>query len=97
MPDAANGGGASPGEPHISQCEAVCGAPLPLVSPASALPDAAKFRLQTPPSLPLRTSWASMETGASKADKTARKLSHAATRVHQDGLGREYERWLITA
>ena len=38
-----------------------------------------------PPSLPVRTSSASSETGASKADSTARKLSQAAKRNQTDG------------
>ena len=38
---------------------------------------------QTPPSLPVRTSRASIDTGANNADSTAKKLRKAAKRLQK--------------
>jgi hypothetical protein len=62
-------------EPHMSQCD-----PAGAASPAALL---AVFTRQIPPSLPVRTSSASIEAGALSADNTARKLRKAATRLHK--------------
>ena len=62
-------------EPHMSQCD-----PAGTASPAALL---AVFTRQTPPSLPVRTSSASIEAGATSADNTATKLRKAATRLHK--------------
>jgi hypothetical protein len=53
--------------------------PVSPTEPALAMEDAT---LQRPPSLPVRISSVSMVTGASSAEKTARKPSHAARRTH---------------
>ena len=63
----------------MSQCEPA-GAALPAISAAVAL---AVFTKQSPPSLPVRTSCASMDAGATKADNTAKQLRKAATRRHK--------------
>ena len=77
-------GSARPGEPHKSQCEPPAAAlPLPAL-PTSGLLDVGVIRLQIPPNLPVRTSSASMETGATSADNTARKLRNAAKRTQMD-------------
>lgn len=79
--EASIGGAASPSEAHQSQCEPVCSA---LSSPASGLPAVAVLTLQILPSLPPRTSSASIDAGATSADRTARKLKHAAKRAQTD-------------
>ena len=56
------------------------------------VPDTA-LALQMPPSWPLRTSSASMDSGAASADSTARKLKKAATRAHPDKGGRAEGQW----
>jgi hypothetical protein len=79
------GGSTRPNEPHSSQCEPAFGRlPLP-ESAASGEPGDAVVRVQMPPSLPVRTSCASMDAGATNADRTARKLRNAAKRAHKDG------------
>ena len=89
MAQTTKGGSNQPGAPHKSQCVPACGA---APEPASAtLPEPA-LRLQMPPSLPVRTSSASSDTGASSADSTARKLSQAARRNQTDGGERHDER-----
>jgi len=82
------GGNASAVELHQLQCEADGASP----GPDSGLPDEAVLALHRPPSLPVRTSSASSETGASNADSTARKLNKAARRAHTESGGRECER-----
>ena len=63
----------------MSQCE-----PAGAASPdASAVVALAMFTKQSPPSLPVRTSSASMDAGATKADNTAKQLWKAATRRHK--------------
>ncbi len=85
MAATASGGKAHPSAPHRSQCEPGRGAsPEPESEP---MPEAA-LRLQMPPNWPVRTSSASMDTGASKADNTARKLRKAARRAHTARDGR---------
>lgn len=86
MAATAGGGKAQQKAPHMSQCAPACSAPS---LPASELPDSAALTLQMPPSLPVRTSWASMDTGAHSADSTARKLKQAARRAHTQSGGRE--------
>ena len=81
MAETASGGNAQPSEPHKSQCEPACGASP---EPVSELLLEAALRLQMPPSWPVRTSSASMDTGASNADSTARKLKKAARHAHTD-------------
>ena len=83
-------GSARPTEPHRSQCmPAWAGLPsLESESPAEAV-----LTEQIPPSLPARTSWASMDTGATNADSTARKLSQAARRAHTESARRGDGRW----
>lgn len=75
----------------MSQCEPA-GAASPAISAAVAL---AVFTKQSPPSLPVRTSSASMDAGATKADNTARKLRKAAKRRHNGRVG-EFDRPLDT-
>jgi hypothetical protein len=75
----AKGGKTKANELHISQCEPA-GAASPAISAAVAL---AVLTKQSPPSLPVRTSSASMDAGATKADNTARKLKKAAMRLHK--------------
>ena len=86
MVKAASGGSTHPGELHKSQCAPVCGA-----SPEAAPEMLAKsvLTLQIPPSWPVRTSWASIDTGAHNADSTARKLNQAAKRVNAESGERE--------
>lgn len=75
----------------MSQCD-----PAGTASPAALL---AVFTRQTPPSLPVRTSSASIEAGATKADNTAKKLRKAATRLHKGRVegndGRLNTTWII--
>lgn len=79
-----------PVEPHRSQCmPAWAGLPsLESESPAEAV-----LTEQIPPSLPARTSWASMDTGATNADSTARKPSQAARRAHTEGARQDDGGW----
>ena len=86
MAETASGGSTQPGELHKSQCASVCGAspePVPEMLAKSVL------TLQIPPSWPVRTSRASIDTGAHNADSTARKLSQAARRANAESGGRE--------
>lgn len=78
----AKGGKTNANELHMSQC-APAGAALPAMSAAVAL---AVFARQSPPSLPVSTSSASIDAGEAKADNTARKLRKAATRRHNGRL-----------
>ncbi len=75
-----------PSEPHRSQCAPLgCAELLPAAAPSTLLLVAAKlFKLQTPPSLPLCTSCASIDTGAHNADNSATKLRKAAKRDHHN-------------
>ena len=73
------GGKPKANEPHMWQCEPA-GAASPAISAAVAL---AMFTKQSPPSLPVRTSSANMDAGATKADNTAKQLRKAATRRHK--------------
>ncbi len=77
------GGNTNPVDAQRSQRNPDCGASL---SPESALAVEAVLTLQMPPSLPVRTSCASMATGATNADKTARKASHAARRTQMEAV-----------
>ncbi len=90
MAETGSDGGANPMEPHQSQCEPACGTSL---EPASELLAETALALQRPPSLPVRTSSASKDTGATNADSTARKPNQAAKRAHTDSGGREDGRW----
>src|SRR3990167_8297637 len=75
----------SPMVPHRSHCKPICGE-----SPgASGLLADAAVALQRPPSWPVRTSSASIDTGAHNADSTARKLKPAARRIQTECGGRE--------
>jgi len=87
MASTASGGDAQPSDAHKLQCAPACGA-----SPKPASEGLAKsvLTLQMPLNWPLRTSWASIDTGAHKADSTARKLSQAARRAHTGSVGREW-------
>lgn len=85
------GGKTNANEPHMSQC-APAGAASPAMSAAVAL---AVFARQSPPSLPVRTSSASIDAGAISADNTAKKLRKAATRRHK-GLTDGDNGWLNT-
>lgn len=93
------GGMTRPSAPHKAQCEAAwprlllpLPVPLPLLSlPASkaaAPPWDTALTVQMPPSFPVLTSCASIDTGATSADRTARKLRNAAKRAHKDGRWR---------
>src|SRR2546427_12599672 len=86
MAKTGSGGNAIPNEAHQSQCTPAFAA---LPSLTSRLMAEVSLTLQRPPSLPLRTSSASMDTGASKADSTARKLRKAARRAHTASGGRD--------
>ncbi len=83
----ASGGDAQPSDAHKLQCAAAGGASS---SPASEALDRLVLTLQMPLSCPLRTSWANIDTGAHKADSTARKPSQAASRAHTACVGREW-------
>ncbi|GEM_PF-4839176 len=81
----ASDGGMSPMVPHNSQFEPECSA-----SPGeSGLWADSALALQKLPSWPVRTSSASIDTGAHNADSRARKLRHAARRVHTESGGRK--------
>ena len=80
----ASSGKAHASEPHKSQCEPVAGVPLSPGVPASGVLAVSELRLHTPPSLPVRTSSASMEIGEASASSTARKLRTVAKRVQID-------------
>ena len=78
-----------PKEPHNSQCVPAFDAlPLPASTP-SVLDDDAVLTTHTPPSLPVRTSSASMDAGATSAENRARKLRKAANLAHRDGRLRD--------
>lgn len=81
---ATRGGKISPIVPHRSQRMPEPGAS----SGESGLGADSALALQRPPSWPVRTSSASIETGAHNADSTARKPRHAAKRAHTDSGGR---------
>lgn len=85
MAQTGNGGKASAGELHQSQCDAADSA---WPEPSSGLPAEATPALQMPPSLPVRTSSASRDTGASSAASTARKAQKAPRRALTDKGGR---------
>ena len=74
------GGNAKPIKPHSSQCEPAWAVPLSVELPESTTENVAVLTAQMPPSLPVRTSSASMDAGATNAEKTASKLRRAARR-----------------
>lgn len=92
----ASSGKAHASEPHTSQCEPVAGAPLSPAVPASGALAVSVLRLHTPPSLPVRTSSASMELCETNANSTARKLRKAAKRVQTAGGRRKRWAWDTT-
>ncbi|MEO7400823.1 MAG: hypothetical protein ABIV07_08660, partial [Polaromonas sp.] len=69
MTSTASGGESQPGEAHSSQCAPARGASP---DPPSAALARSVFTLQMPLNWPLRTSSASIDTGAHKANSTAR-------------------------
>lgn len=87
MASTASGGEAQANEAHKLQCAPDGGASS---RPASAALAKWVFTLQMPLNWPLRTSCASIDTGAHKADSTARKLNQAARRAHTADVGREW-------
>ena len=94
MVTTASNGKAQASEPHTSQCELVAGVPLSPGVPASGALAVSVLRLHTPPSLPVRTSSASMEIGEISASSTARKLRKAAKRAQGAGGGRRGWAWM---
>ena len=72
-------------EPQRSQRMPVDASPSAESLPAS---EEAVLTLQMPPSLPVLTSCASMDTGAHNAAATARKLNQVARRAHIVSVGR---------
>src|SRR5215207_7441754 len=89
----AKGGSTNPGELHRSQRKPVDAASPSVESLAVLEKEEAVLTVQMPLNLPLRTSWASMDTGAHNAAATARKASQAARRSHAGRVGRDAGWW----
>lgn len=85
---AVKGGKAKANEPHESQCE-----PAGVTSP---LPSVGVLTKHSPPSLPVRTSSASMAAGPMSAANTATKLRKAAMLFHRGRFDGD-DNWVNTA